>query len=25
MSERRLPPVTQVGMLSLALIIASGI
>jgi hypothetical protein len=25
MSERRLPPVTQVGMLSLALIVASGI
>jgi hypothetical protein len=25
MSERRLPPVTQVGMLSLALIIAGGI
>jgi hypothetical protein len=25
MSERRLPPVTQVGMLSLALIVAAGI
>jgi hypothetical protein len=25
MSERRLPPVTEVGMLSLALIVASGI